>query len=157
MNHDSNREKSVARNVLSCLAIAFVTVTLAMLFLCGGLYLAYRTVFSFENYRAQMCIRKDLAVEDPHFVYSPGYDYIMWSKFDVRVDNIDKVFDAARIDVSKLREGYKMRSLTDKWWDAGDHELSGASFEVSDDETMDVGYFDNGDGTLTVYIYLVEV
>ena len=157
MNHDSNRGKSVARNVLSCFAISFVTVTLAMFFLCGGLYLAYRTVFSFESYRAQMCIREDLVVEDPHFVYSPGYDYIMWSKFDVRVDNTDKVFDAARIDVSKFREGYKMESLTDKWWDAGDHEPSGATFQVSDDETVQVGYLDNGDRRLTVYIDLYEV
>ena len=111
MNHDSNRGKSVARNVLSCFAIAFVTVTLAMFFLCGGLYLAYRTVFSFENYRAQMCIREDLVVEDPHFVYSPGYDYIMWSKFDVRVDNIDKVFDARELTCRNFVKGTKCGRL----------------------------------------------
>ena len=158
MSDDNNRENSTGRTILGCIAGVFITFTLVVILLCGGLYLAYRYETSFAKRRAQMCIRNDVAVEDAHFVYSPGFDYIMWSKFKARVDSIDEVFDA-RVDPTEFSEGFEINVswIKNYWWDPGDHELSGAHFQVSGDEYMDIGYVDNGDGTFTVYIYLFEV
>lgn len=159
MSDDQAGGNTAVRAVLGCVAIFFVVGTLVCLLLCGGLYFAYRYENSFPKRRAQMCIRDDVEVEDTHFVYSPGYDYVMWSKFTARVDKIEDVFDSARVDAAEFETGFKItrQGIMNYWWDPADHQLSGGHFQVSNDEFMDIGYIDNGDGTFTVYIYLFEV
>ena len=159
MNHETNRQTSAGRSFIGCLLGACLALTLLLLLLCGGAYFAYRTINSFENRRDQLCVRSEVEVEQARLEYSPGFDYIIWSKFTVRADSMDEVFDPSRVDPAEFREGFEINipGMMNPWWDVEDHELSGAEFQVSEDEFMRVGYVDNGDGTFTVYIYLFEV
>ena len=86
----------------------------------------------------------------------------MWCRITVEAKNIDDVFDLARVDTSEFTEvGYKIRHATPilfPWWDADEQRVIGGDVEVDPNKAfMRVGYIDNGDGTLTVYIYWFEV
>ena len=86
-------------------------------------------------------------------------DAAMWSKFNVRVKGIDEVFDTSRVDTSEFTQaGYDFNVdwIDDAWWDADKHTLIGGEDEV-DGDIMRVGYVDNGDGTLTIYVFWFEV
>jgi hypothetical protein len=86
-------------------------------------------------------------------------DAAMWSKFTVRVKGIDEVFDTSRVDTSEFTQaGYDFNVdwIDDAWWDADKRTLIGGEDEVGGD-FMRVGYFDNGGGTLTIYVFWFEV
>ncbi|BCX48060.1 hypothetical protein HAHE_19680 [Haloferula helveola] len=143
-----------------CLKAALITFgILAAVALVVGLLL-YRTLTNFDSRREMMALRSGLEVTDEHLRYSPGMDGIMWSRFTVEAKGIDEVFDTSQVDVSEFDQpGYQleMNRINDRWWDVKGRKLTGGSIEVRNDEFMHVGYVDNGDGTLTVYIYWFEV
>ena len=106
-----------------------------------------------------MCLRPELGVSDDHLRYEPGMDAAMWSKFTVKVKGIDEVFDTSRVDTSEFTQaGYDFNVdwIDDDWWDANKRMLIGGEDEVGGD-FMRVRYVDNGDGTLTIYVFWFEV
>ena len=127
--------------------------------IAGIIYFVDRLMGDFESRREMMCLRPGLVVEDEYLTYGPGFDAAMWSKFTVRVKDIDQVFDTSRVDTSEFtRDGYEFKVdwIDDAWWDPDKRRLTGGEDEVGDD-FMRVGYVDNGNGTLTVYVFWFEV
>ena len=142
------------------LKAALVTfgIIVAAVFVVG--IMIYRALTDFDSRRDMMALRSGLEVRDEHLRYSPGMDGIMWCRFTVEAKGLDEVFDPSQVDVSKLNETdcqVGSSSISDRWWDVKGKKLTGGSVEMRDDETLEVGYVDNRDGTLTVYIYWFEV
>jgi hypothetical protein len=114
----------------------------------------------FEFHRDKMCLRRDLTIKEQNLWYSPGMDAVMWYRVTVEAKNIDDVFDPARVDTSEFTEvGYKIRHsmpITDQWWDVDKRNLVGGDVQLGG-ASMRVAYVNNGDGTLTVYVFWFEV
>ena len=156
MSDNQKRQKSPKSG---CFIAAAVVVVAAMLGIAGIVYYAKRQLSDFDSRQEMMCLRPGLVISDEHLRYSPGMDAAMWSKFTVRAKGIDEVFDASRVDTSEFaRDGYEFKVdwIDDAWWDADKRRLIGGEDEVGDD-FLRVGYVDNGDETLTVYIFWFEV
>ena len=156
MSNIQGKQKSLKSGCLIAGAIVGVAVILGI---AGIVYFVNRQLGDFDSRREIMCLRPGLVVTDEHLRYGPGMDAAMWSKFTVRVKSIDEVFDTSRVDTSEFTQnGYEFRVdwIDDSWWDADKHRLIGGEDEVGND-FMRVGYVDNGDGTLTVYVFWFEV
>lgn len=137
--------------------IAFGILAAAVL---GVGFMVDRALTGFDSRRDMMALRSGLEVRDEHLRYSPGIDGIMWCRFTVEAKGLDQVFDPSQVDVSKFNEqGFQIgrTPIGDRWWDVKGKKLTGGSVELRQDETLDVGYVDHGDGTLTVYLYWFEV
>ena len=125
----------------------------------GIIYLLGGQSSGFDSYRELMGLRPELVVTNEHLRYAPAFDAAMWSKFTVRTNDINKVFDTSRVDTSAFtRNGYqfKVAWIDDAWWDVDRHKLIGGEDEI-DGNYIRVGYVENGDGTLTVYVFWFEV
>lgn len=73
-------------------------------------------------------------------------------KFIAKTDKIENVF-LPDVDRSKFHANALLTpSSHDAWWDVADREFNGGNVKLPDGEEMSVGYVDNKDGTLTVYI-----
>jgi hypothetical protein len=156
MSNTQGKQKSLKSGCLIASAIVGVAVILAI---AGIVYFVNRQLSDFDSRREMMCLRPGLVVTDEHLRYGPGMDAAMWSKFTVRVKSIDEVFDASRVDTSEFTQNgyeFKVDWIDNAWWDADKHRLIGGEDEV-DGDFMRVGYVDNGDGTLTVYVFWFEV
>ncbi|QTN30927.1 hypothetical protein HZ994_00820 [Akkermansiaceae bacterium] len=155
----NNQERQKSRKS-GCFIAGTIVAVVVMLGIAGVVYFINRQLSDFDSHREKMCLRPGLVVIDEHLRYSPwGMDAAMWSKFTVRVKGIDEVFDTSRVDTSEFtRDGYEFKVdwIGDAWWDADKRRLIGGSDGVGDD-VMRVGYVDNGDGTLTIYIFWFEV
>lgn len=143
--------------------VAVILVSVLMIIAIGSvLYFVSVAFTDFESHRDKMYLRRDLSIREQNLWYSPGMDAVMWCRITVEAKNIDDVFELARVDTSEFIEvGYKIRHATPiffPWWDADKQRLVGGDVEVDPNKAfMRVGYIDNGDGTLTVYIYWFEV
>ena len=149
--------RSTRSGFLKAAVITFGIVAAAVL---GVGILIIWALTDFDSRRDMMALRSGLEVRDEHLRYSPGIDGIMWCRFTVEAKGLDEVFDPSQVDVSEFKEpGFQVgrTPIGDRWWDVKDKKLTGGSVEVRHDETLDVGYVDNGDGTLTIYIYWFEV
>ena len=156
MSNNQGRQKSIKSG---CLIAGAIVGVVAILGIAGIVYFVNRQLSDFDSRREIMCLRPELVVSDEHLRYEPGMDAAMWSKFTVRVKGIDEVFDTSRVDTSEFTQnGYEFRVdwIDDAWWDADKRTLIGGEDEVGADY-MRVGYVDNGDGTLTIYIFWFEV
>lgn len=155
----SNIQAKQKSSKSGCL-IAGVIVGLAVILGIAGIgYFVNRQLGDFDSRREMMCLRPGLVVTDEHLRYGPGMDAAMWSRFTVRAKSIHEVFDASRVDPSEFTQnGYEFRVdwITESWWDADNQRLIGGEDRIGDD-FMRVGYVDNGDGTLTVYVFWFEV
>jgi hypothetical protein len=143
-----------------CLKAALISFGIIAALVLGVGFLIYGQLTDFDSRREMMALRSGLEVRDEHLRYSPGMDGVMWCRFTVEAKGIDEVFDTSQVDVSEFKEeGYEVgqSGLGNRWWDVAGKKLTGGSVEVRNDEFMHVGYMDNGDGTLTVYIYWFEV
>lgn len=155
----SNNQGGQRRPKSGCFIAGTVVAVAAMLGIAGIVYFANRHLSDFDSRREMMCLRPGLVFSNEHLRYSPGMDAAMWSKFTVRVKDIDEVFDTSRVDTSEFaRDGYEFKVdwIDDAWWDADERQLIGGEDEVGED-FMRVGYVDNGDGTLTIYVFWFEV
>ncbi len=142
-----------------CLIAGATVGMAAILGITGIVYFVSGQLSDFDSRREMMCLRPGLVVTDEHLRYGPGIDAAMWSKFTVRVNDIDEVFDTSRVDTSEFTKvGYQFNVawIDDTWWDADKHQLIGGEDDVGSD-FIRVGYIDNGDGTLTVYVFWFEV
>ena len=156
MSNNQGRQKSIKSG---CLIAGAIVGVVAILGIAGIVYFVNRQLSDFDSRREIMCLRPELVVSDEHLRYEPGMDAAMWSKFTVRVKGIDEVFDTSRVDTSKFTQaGYDFNVdwIDDDCWDANKRSLIGGEDEVGGD-FMRVGYVDNGDGTLTIYIFWFEV
>lgn len=142
-----------------CIMAAILTIGITVLLVLGGLFFIKRAFSNFDSHRGKMAIPNSLAVQDEDLRYSPGIDGAMWSRFTVKANGIDEVFDASRVDTSEFsQDGYKFKVdwIDEDWWDADSRQLIGGEVQIGDD-FMRVGYVVNNDGTLTVYIFWMEV
>lgn len=142
-----------------CLKAFLITFAIVAVFVGGVAFMIHRSLTNFDAYRDQLGIREQLEVEDEHLWYSPGMDAILWCRFTVTASGIGEVFDPSRVDVSEFDDtDYKISDsrIRNSWWDADRRKLTGGKVDLGD-EFLRVGYADNGDGTLTVYIYWFEV
>jgi hypothetical protein len=156
LSNDHGRKKSLKS---CCLITGTIVGVAGIVGVACAIYFVDRLMGDFESRREMMCLRPGLVVEDEHLTYCPGFDAAMWSKFTVRVKDLDEVFDTSRVDTSEFtRDGYKFKVdwIDDSWWDADKQRLTGGEDEIGDD-FMRVGYVDNGDGTMTIYIFWFEV
>lgn len=147
-----------SRSVFLKAALITFGIILAVVLVVG--IMIHRALTDFDSRRDLMALRSGLEVRDEHLRYSPGMDGIMWCRFTVEAKGLDEVFDPSQVDVSKFNEAgcqVGSSSISDRWWDVKGKKLTGGSVEVRHDEFLDVGYVDNGEGTLTVYIYWFEV
>lgn len=143
----------------SCMIAGLIVLMAVILGIAGFAWFLSMLLGDFDFRREMMCLRPGLIVSDEHLCYGPGIDAAMWSKFTVRAKGIGEVFDTSRVDTSEFtREGFqfKVEWIDDPWWDADLHRLIGGEVKVGED-FMRVGYDDNRDGTLTVYIFWFEV
>lgn len=156
MSNNQGRQKNIKSG---CLIAGIIVGVAAILWIAGIVYFVNRQLSDFDSRREIMCLRPELGVSDDHLRYEPGMDAAMWSKFTVRVKGIDEVFDTSRVDTSEFTQaGYDFNVdwIDDDWWDANKRMLIGGEDEVGGD-FMRVGYVDNGDGTLTIYVFWFEV
>ncbi|MCB1098662.1 MAG: hypothetical protein KDN22_24030 [Verrucomicrobiae bacterium] len=157
---DSSNNQRSKRSIKSCCLVTGTIVgVVAFLGILGIVYFVDRQMGDFESRREMLCLRPGLVVEDEYLTYGPGFDAAMWSKFTVRVKDIDEVFDTSKVDTSEFTQaGYEFNVdwIDDVWWDADKRTLIGGEDEVGGD-FMRVGYVDNGDGTLTIYVFWFEV
>lgn len=121
----------------------------------SGVLLARNILTSFDTHKSKMCLRTDLDVQSSQLWYSPGMDSVMWCRLVVKADSIDEIFDRARVNTIEFADaGIRVDAAGNpRWWDADDYELVGGEVELRpNQEYMRVGYFDNGDGTLIVFL-----
>ncbi|PQO46286.1 hypothetical protein C5Y93_09880 [Blastopirellula marina] len=101
---------------------------------------------------------------DPSVKIDPqGFELIDWMddfsrfKFVAHTDDISKLFLNPPVDTSIMKPSFKMDNNGQyRWWDPSSQCLTGAEYELPNVKFMDVGYVDNEDGTLTVYIQWFE-
>ena len=142
-----------------CLIAAALILGFAVLAVGGGLFLIKRSLSDFDSHRETMGIRTNVVVTNEHLRYSPGFDAAMWCRFTVTASGLDKVFDTSRVNTAEFSQvGYQFRVdwINDDWWDVERHDLIGGEVQVGGD-FMRVAYRNNGDGTLTVYVFWFEV
>lgn len=156
MSNETIKSKNFA---LGCLIAAASFLLLAVVLVVGGLFFVKTKLSDFDSHRNKMGIRSDFVPLEENLWYAPGFDAAMWCKLTVEAGGLEVVFDTAKVDTSQLgEEGYEFRVdwIDDDWWDAESRQLTGGEVEISGNP-MRVGYVDNGDGTLTVYIFWFEV
>jgi hypothetical protein len=156
MSNKQGRQKSIKSG---CLIAVTIVGVVAILGVAGTVSFVNRQLSDFDSRREKMCLRPGLVVSDEHLRYGPGMDAAMWSKLTVRVKGIDEVFDTSRVNTSEFTQaGYDFNVdwIDDAWWDADKRTLIGGEDEVGGN-FMRVGYVDNGDGTLTIYVFWFEV
>ncbi|MEM7235003.1 MAG: hypothetical protein AAF517_22690 [Planctomycetota bacterium] len=125
----------------------------------GTSLLYQRTFHDLDTHRDKLGLRDDLVVREFHFQFAPGVDSAMWSRLRAETEHIDRVFDPARVDVTSFSSSdyeFRVRGVDASWWQVDGSKLTGGEVEI-DGNFLRVGYFAEGDGTLTVYFYWFEV
>lgn len=112
-----------------------------------------------------MYLTPELEIQPLGFYRQPGIDELIRFKFIARVNHPSRLFDASKVDASKLVSNYDVQALdlkaTETWWDVGGQNLTGGSFIIPAHQTkgecgLNVGYLRNTDNTLTVYVLWQE-
>jgi hypothetical protein len=155
----SNEESAQKSAKSGCLIAVLVAVGLVVVAAIVGVVMVKKTLTDFDTHRAKMGLRSDLVVTQEHLNYSPGMDGALWSKFVVRAGSLEEVFDTARVDPSEFDEGgyeFRVDWIDSDWWDVDAHPLTGGETSIGPDY-LRVAYRDNGDGTLTVYVFWFQV
>lgn len=156
-SHDTNRRNTHRVGCTVAVLLCFIVMLVAI---GSVLYLLSVAFTGFEFHRDKLGLRGDLVIKDANLSYSPGMDAVMWCRITVEAKSIDDVFDSARVDTSEFsRAGFEFRHatpITNQWWDVDERDLVGGEVEVGK-AFMRVAYVNNGNGTLTVYIFWFEV
>ena len=119
---------------------------------CSSMSTANPSASQVDRCRRDMCLG-DVHIMPQGYKFSPGMDAIMWFKFVAKTSQITDVFDPQQIDTSTFRDGFRFHnSPMTEWWDADERKLTGGQAETSEGCFIDVGFENNDDGTLTVYI-----
>ena len=100
-----------------------------------------------------MYINADVKITPEGFKLTSGIDDAIWFRFLAHADDIADVFSTEFVDASKFQQGYTFASASmPSWWDVAQKSLTGGQVSLPNARFMNVGYVDNGDGTLTVYV-----
>jgi hypothetical protein len=144
---------------MTCLALAG----------CQGDFLGYAGDVSTTNptkeqvayCRDVMYINAELEIEPLGYCLQPGMDDVIRFKFIAKTDDPAELFDASQVDSTKFSADFSVSALqpqaVEAWWDVSAQTLTGASFSVpppgsAGTRGLNVGYVENDDGTLTVYV-----
>lgn len=136
---------------------------------CGYWFLDYGDAVSTTNPSAEqiaycrkvMYINPTLDIEPLGFHLQPGMDDMIRLKFVAKTSDPAQLFDPAQVDATKFSTSFNLWALDphalDNWWDVSSQKLSGGNFSVPPPKAqggrgLNVGYFHNGDGTMTVYV-----
>lgn len=142
-----------------CLKAILISL-LVFLLLGGATVLIVRSALtSFGLFRDKLGLRQELVVSGERARYSPGFDGVMWCRFNTTAKTLDEVFDPSRVDASEFdSSGFRFKEdwIKDEWWDPDDRPLTGGEVEL-DGNYLRAAWTDNGDGTRTVYIFWFEV
>lgn len=106
-----------------------------------------------DTARATFHIRPDLQIEAKGYDVSKvtETDTMTFFKFVANTDKIKNVF-TADIDTTKFHPGHMLLDHPRLgWWDVIEKEFDGGTAEVNGSR-ISIGYKDNKDGTLTVYV-----
>ena len=82
-------------------------------------------------------------------------DGAIWFRFLAHTGDIADVFapETVEVEVSNFRSGYEFASSSmPSWWDVAQKPLTGGQVSLPNARFMNVGFVDNDDGTLTVYV-----
>ncbi len=113
--------------------------------------------------REVMYINPELKIDPKGYYLQPGMDDIIRFKFTAKTDDPKVMFDSSQVDSSQYATGFNIAELAPNseansgWWDVGSKELTGANYVVPPPNSagmrgLNVGYVNNEDGTLTVYV-----
>jgi len=111
--------------------------------------------------RDVMYINPDLDIEPSGFFLRPGMDDTIRFKFIAKTNDPSQLFESDMIAATDFKPDFGVYALSpnarDSWWDIATQKLTGGNFSVpsrtsAGSRGLNVGYFENSKGTLTVYI-----
>ena len=103
--------------------------------------------------RTEMYIKADAKITPEGFKLTSGIDDAIWFRFLAHTGDIADVFETETVDASKFRSGFKFADVSaPSWWDVAKKPLTGGQVSLPKARFMNVGFVDNEDGTLTVYV-----
>jgi hypothetical protein len=103
--------------------------------------------------RTEMYIKADAEITPEGFKLTSGIDDAIWFRFLAHTGDIVDVFETGTVDVSKFRPGFTFTDASaPSWWDVAKKPLTGGQISLPNARFMNVGFVDNEDGTLTVYV-----
>lgn len=107
--------------------------------------------------RKAMYIDEKLRIHPIGFYLQSGMDDLVRFKFIAETDDSSKLFDPRHVDSAKFKARGDLNGLhpdsDTPWWDVSSRPLTGENFVVPPGiRGLNVGYFDNGDETLTVFV-----
>ncbi len=153
-----NRETK--RKKLGCMIVALSLIVIALVVVFTIAFAVNRALTSFDAYRGRLCVREGISVSDEKLRFSPGMDSVIYCRFTVVASSIEEVFDENKVDADQFNDedyqGLKVEWIENDWWDIERSPLTGGEVEINGD-WLRVGFRDNGDGTLTVYIFWFQV
>ena len=117
--------------------------------------------------RRVMYVNQELEIEPLGYRYEHGFqDDAIAFKFIAKTETISDIFNSDFVEPAKLvlrDTEYGLRNdLTETWWDVANRKLIGDNFIVpppgsTGGRALNIGIFDNDDGSFTVYVYWFEI
>ena len=117
--------------------------------------------------REVMYIEPELEIEPLGYRYEHGFqDDAIAFKFIAKTETIGDIFNSEFVDSAELvlrDTEYGLRNdLAETWWDVANRKLIGDNFNVpppgsTGARALNIGIFDNDDGSFTVYVYWFEI
>ncbi|MGB8703242.1 MAG: hypothetical protein WCD18_27815 [Thermosynechococcaceae cyanobacterium] len=103
--------------------------------------------------RAEMYLQSDVEIIPEGYKLISGIDDAIWFRFIAKTTNIADVFMKDKVNTSKFTTNHKFYGDTlPDWWDIESKVLTGGEISLPNARFMNVGYVNNQDGTLTVYV-----
>ena len=113
--------------------------------------------------REFLFINPEVTIEPLGYVEQKGFDYHVRLKFIAKTDDPSLLFDANEVNPDQFTDNFHFAppeaSIDEPWWDVYTQTVTGGDFRVPTTENhwrLSIGYFNNGDGTLTVYAWRHE-
>ena len=115
--------------------------------------------------RDVMYINPELEIKPIGFFLQPGMDDVIRFKFIANTDDPSLLFDSTHVDSSKFGADLRIYTLnpeaTESWWDISSQTLIGGNFLVPPPDSpgtrgLNIGFSNNDDGTLTVFVLWYE-
>lgn len=114
--------------------------------------------------REFLYINPELDVEPIAYYIKEGMDYQVMFKFIAITNDPAQIFDNTQVDPTEFKANYVFKpgekSLNKNWWDMASQKLTGEGFWVPKGADrfwkLHIGFFENGNGTLTVYTWRRE-
>lgn len=111
------------------------------------------SVAEVQRCRAEMYINPDLEIVPEGCKLTSGIDAAIWFRFVAKTNNLAKVFRKDKVDTTKFTTSNDLTgSGLPSWWDVNSKKLAGGQVALPNVRFMNVGYVNNKNGTLTVYV-----